>query len=126
YSEQDLRNVDPDRRQRHFTQTADGPWAINRDIRSMVTIRRHDVLHDAFEAHFNLIVCRNVVIYFTEDAKQKLYRRLWQALSPGGYLFVGATEIVTNTAAIGFSSDLLSFYRKDPNATPKGELTRAN
>ena len=58
------------------------------------------------------MVCRNVVIYFTDEAKSALYRRFFGSLSPGGYLFVGGTERIHGAAEIGFENRIPFFYRK--------------
>jgi len=77
-----------------------------------VDFREHNLLADPFEDDFDLIVCRNVVIYFTEEVKRRLYRQFHAALRPGGVLFVGGTEIVPQAQAIGFRSWGMSFYQK--------------
>ena len=61
---------------------------------------------------FDLIACRNVVIYFTEEAKSQLYRRFATALRPGGLLFVGATEAISSPRAIGLEPEQPGFYRR--------------
>jgi chemotaxis protein methyltransferase CheR len=59
-----------------------------------------------------LIICRNVVIYFTAETKDSLYRKFHAALRPGGILFVGATEIISQPQQIGFRGHGISFYQK--------------
>jgi chemotaxis protein methyltransferase CheR len=81
----------------------------------MIEVRRLDLLKDAFPARVELIVCRNVVIYFSEDAKDKLYRRFYASLKPGGYLFVGGTERVAKSAEMGYTNGLPFFYQKPPS-----------
>ena len=75
-------------------------------------IEQHNLLKDRFETGFDLILCRNVVIYFTEEAKDGLYRRFLNSLKPGGVMFVGGTEAILNFRDIGFASYLPFFYRK--------------
>ena len=116
YTAADLRNVDPARRRRWFVERA-GRYAIVPALRRHVQFRAHDLLRDRFESGFDLILCRNVVIYFTEEAKAALYARFAQALRPGGVLFVGGTEIVSGAASLALESFLVSFYRK---ATGRG------
>ena len=67
---------------------------------------------DKFETNIDLILCRNVVIYFTEEAKNKLYQRFLEALKPGGVLFVGGTEAILNFRELGYQSYLPFFYQK--------------
>lgn len=107
----DLKNVSPSRLMRFFEHRGTD-WQVTPAARRRVTFRRHNLLSDPFERGWHLIACRNVVIYFTEDAKQALYRRFFDALVPGGYLFLGATEQILNAAALGFETPRPCFYRK--------------
>lgn len=70
-------------------------WKIDDKIRNMV---RFDILNLLEISHklrnsFDLILCRYVLIYFSDQTKQKVFRDLWNFLKPGGYLILGATEI---------------------------------
>ena len=61
----------------------------------------------------DLIVCRNVVIYFSPEVKTRLYKQFHDALRPGGVLFVGSTEVLSHTSEIGFKPMDISFYRRE-------------
>ncbi|MGV2805543.1 chemotaxis protein CheR, partial [Clostridium perfringens] len=61
---------------------------------------------------YDLIVCRNVMIYFTEGAKHKLYQKFASSLKPGGFLFVGSTEQIFNPGQYNLESNETFFYRK--------------
>jgi len=111
YSKDDVANVPPGMLRRHFEHRDGGYW-VNKEIKRRVTFRYLNLLSDRFERGFDLIVCRNVVIYFTDPVKDKLYRCFYDALRPGGVLFVGGTEIVPKAADIGFQSNGISFYRR--------------
>lgn len=111
YTANELKNIPPARLTKYFKQ-ADGIATISDAIRAKVEFGRHNLLVDKFETGFDLILCRNVVIYFTEEAKDGLYRRFFAALKPGGVLFVGGTEAILNFRDIGFSHYLPFFYRK--------------
>ncbi len=119
YGEQDIRNVSPQRRAQYFTREQER-WRVGPALRQRVRFRRHDLLSDPFGGPWHLILCRNVVIYFTEEAKQDLYRRFLQALAPGGYLFVGAAEQVFGAREMGFEPVYPFFYRR-----PAGRTERA-
>lgn len=111
YSAQEVEKVPPQPLQRYFRERADGHYIIE-GMRQRITFRCHNLLADPFEGTFDLIVCRNVVIYFTAEVKHRLYRQFHQALRPGGILFVGSTEIIPKAASAGFDSVGISFYRK--------------
>ena len=63
-------------------------------------------------AKYDLIMCRNTVIYFTEEVRDALHARLVDALAPGGYLVVGTSERVANPAELGLTSPFHFIYRK--------------
>jgi chemotaxis protein methyltransferase CheR len=69
-------------------------------------------LTDAGETNVDLLVCRNVVIYFTEEAKAQLYRKFQQSLKPNGILFIGSTEQIFQPQEIGFKPSAMFFYQK--------------
>lgn len=112
FSAADMINLSPTRRQAHFDQAGD-TFQPKPHLRARVTFGAHDLLNAAYpRAEYDLILCRNVVIYFTDEAKERIYRGFYQALCPGGVLFVGGTERLSDHRALGF--DLLRpfFYRK--------------
>jgi chemotaxis protein methyltransferase CheR len=111
YTEAQMAGVSDTRRARFFRRVED-KWEARPELQALVTYRRHDLLKDPYERPFDLICCRNVVIYFTEAAKADLYRRFCEALRPAGILFLGATESIPNTRAVGLESVGLTFYRR--------------
>ena len=107
----ELKALDPKRKEKYFTKIADGRYAINDEIKQCVEFKRHNLLKDPFEKGFDLILCRNVVIYFTEEAKDTLYRNFFASLKPGGILFVGATEAILNSRNMGYVNYKPFFYQ---------------
>lgn len=106
-----LKNVPLPLRERYFEQ--DGDFLVVRPfLRSRVRFRQHDLLRDPYEEGFDLILCRNVVIYFTEQAKELLYARFARALRPGGILFTGATEQIFQPQRYGLHSVAPFFYQR--------------
>lgn len=83
-------------RSRYFSTQPDGRWKIADEIRAMVSFRHLNLLKD-FSAlgTFDLILCRNVAIYFQEDAKRDLFNRLARRMAPDGVLLIGSTESIT-------------------------------
>lgn len=111
FAPEDMRNVSAEWRQKYFLHHGDR-YQVKPELKRNITFRKHNLLADPFDAGFHLIVCRNVVIYFTEDAKDRLYARFFQSLVPGGVLFVGSTERIFNYRELGFEMPLSFFYRK--------------
>jgi chemotaxis protein methyltransferase CheR len=97
---------------KYFTEAANYKYLLVDSVKEMVEFRIHDLLADKFEANFDLIVCRNVVIYFTEEAKNELYKRFIAALRPGGYILVGGTEPILQYRMFGLEHVFSSYYQK--------------
>ncbi len=87
-------------------------YRVRDDIKRAVTFRVEDLFNCDYERNFDLIVCRNVTIYFTEDAKRELHGELCASLRPGGYLFVGGTEIIFQAEEMGLENPAPFFYRR--------------
>ena len=110
YNINDIKNVPQQLRDRHFDKNGN-EYKIHDSIKQRVDFRHHDLLKDRYESGFDLIVCRNVVIYFTDEAKLKIYTGFFNSLKTDGYLFVGGTERIHNYKAIGFDNPYPFFYR---------------
>jgi chemotaxis protein methyltransferase CheR len=110
YTQDEIRNLTPEQRERYM-DLGQGNY-VKAKYASRVTFREQNMLQDRFDNGFDLIICRNVVIYFTNDAKQLLYNKFHAALRPGGVLFIGGTEIIPRPTDIGFRNFGISFYMK--------------
>ncbi|MEW6523241.1 MAG: protein-glutamate O-methyltransferase CheR [Bacillota bacterium] len=86
-------------------------YRVHPRVRRLVQFARHDLLRDEFPTGYHLVVCRNVLIYFTEEARAKVCMGFRQALVPGGFLFMGGTETLLNPPAFGFAQFRPFFYR---------------
>ncbi|MGI6128536.1 MAG: CheR family methyltransferase [bacterium] len=106
-----LKNVPPELKERYFTTEGDF-YVAEPTLKGRVRFERHDLLRDPYDTDFDLILCRNVVIYFTEQAKEALYTRFAQALRPGGILFTGATEQIFQPQRYGLKSIAPFFYER--------------
>jgi chemotaxis protein methyltransferase CheR len=79
---------------KHFTQVGE-LWQLNADIRAMVQHRQLNLLQDfSHLGTFDVIFCRNVLIYFDQDAKAAIFDRLARVIEPDGVLTLGAAESV--------------------------------
>jgi chemotaxis protein methyltransferase CheR len=111
YTEAQMAGVSPSRRTRFFRNVG-ANWEAKPELQALITWKRHDLLRDPYERPYDLICCRNVVIYFTEPAKADLYKRFCDALRPGGVLFLGATESIPNVRNVGLLPAGLTFYKR--------------
>jgi chemotaxis protein methyltransferase CheR len=114
YIPYDVRNVPKNILEKYFVQDGAGYW-VNEAIKRKVIFQRRNLLEDTFERNYDLIVCRNVIIYFSEPVRDQLYQRFHQSLKPNGILFLGGSEVVLRPGEQGFNMLRPSFYRKIEN-----------
>ena len=86
-----LRRIRPEWRSKYF-HAAKGIARVNRDIRRLVIFGRSNLVQDAPISHVNLLLCRNLLIYFNPELQRQILARLYYALQPGGILFLGKSE----------------------------------
>jgi chemotaxis protein methyltransferase CheR len=83
------------------------------ELTRMVTFEQGDLLRMPVPREaYDLVMCRNTVIYFTEEVRDQLHARLVETLKPGGYLVVGTSERVADPRALGLTSPFHFIYRK--------------
>jgi chemotaxis protein methyltransferase CheR len=96
YRERAVSAVQAPLRDRYFNRQPDGRLAVGEQLRGLVRFRRHNLAHDpippAGESGFDLIVCRNVLIYFGRELAEQVIEALDRALRPGGMLVLGASD----------------------------------
>ena len=81
--------------------------------------RRQDLFGVDFEREFDLILCRNVVIYFSDEAKTDLNLKFARSLKNDGVMFIGATESMLDAREVGLTKITSAFYRKVPGTAPR-------
>ncbi len=111
YSNQEVRSL-PSRFTRYFSRSGDR-WSLSRKIVEKVTFLYHNLLSDPPFEDCDLILCRNVIIYFSDQGKEIVFRSLSRGLRPGGYLFIGGTEVVLHPARYSLGYISPCFYRKE-------------
>jgi chemotaxis protein methyltransferase CheR len=111
YTDRSLKEVPIDVLSSHFSKETTG-FKVNDDIKKTVRFKHQNLLADRFEEQFDLIICRNVMIYFTEEAKHEIYNKFSRALRSGGVLFVGSTEQIFNPVTYQFEAEDTFFYKK--------------
>jgi len=82
-----------------WIKMSNGTGTMSDPVRDMVRFRRLNLTHDwPFSRQFDIIFCRNVMIYFDLPTKERLVARFANLLKPGGYLYIGHSERVTGSA----------------------------
>lgn len=94
------RGLSPERKEKFFRPTHNpNMMAIDSRVKSMVEFRPMNLLGSyALMGRFDVIFCRNVLIYFSNDVKADILRKLTMCLNPGGYLILGSTETLVGVA----------------------------
>ncbi|MFE4893646.1 CheR family methyltransferase [Peribacillus butanolivorans] len=111
YPERSLNEVPADIKKQYFIKEEDF-YRVDDEIKRRVTFKKQNLLADRFDQEFDLVVCRNVLIYFTEDAKSLLYDKFSASLKSGGVFFVGSTEQIFNPGKYEFETIDTFFYKK--------------
>jgi chemotaxis protein methyltransferase CheR len=113
FSAGDARSVKPGLMDTWFARLPDGRFQAKPELRAMTRFEVGDLLRvQPRPAAYDLVMCRNTVIYFNDEVRDALHARLVTALRPGGYLVVGATERVSDPAGIGLAPTHPFTYRK--------------
>lgn len=111
YSKKSIENVPADFKKKYFEPVA-ASFKISEEIKNCVDFKHFNLLSDRYPNDCDLIVCRNVMIYFTEDAKDQMYKGFNDALIKGGVLFVGSTEQIIMPQRYNFKALKTFFYEK--------------
>lgn len=112
YSDKSLKGLPDEYIRKYFKKISERAYQISDEVKACVEFREHNLLKDDYIPSCDMIVCRNVLIYFTEEAKLDIYKKFNRVLKPGGILFVGSTEQIIQPQSIGFTSYESFFYQK--------------
>ncbi|MFX0115249.1 MAG: CheR family methyltransferase [Candidatus Hodarchaeota archaeon] len=94
YSKDALEETPPEFQLKYFKELEEGRMGIKPPIKAMVQFKQHDLLSSDSIGEFDVIVCRNVLMYFDRDQQDKIYKLFADSLAPGGFLFLGSVEIL--------------------------------
>jgi chemotaxis protein methyltransferase CheR len=112
YHIDEIKNVSAERRNKYFEIEKDKAYFRTSLLKSVV-FKEQNLITDKYEDNFDLIVCRNVVIYFKNEAKNQIYEKFFQSLRQLGILFIGGTEIIPRPNEFGYKSFGVSCYIKE-------------
>lgn len=98
---------------KYFRKLGDSRYQITPELRKEVIFREFNLMTPAFKFRhkFHVIFCRNVMIYFDKETRERLARKFYDALLPGGYLIIGMSETLVNSNT-GFQYVKPSIYQK--------------
>ncbi|MGV8145000.1 MAG: CheR family methyltransferase [Alkaliphilus sp.] len=111
YSSKSIENVPAEFQKKYFSSKGSS-YLISEKIKERVAFKKHNLLKDKYPDQCDLIVCRNVLIYFTEEAKVEIFKKFNDSLINAGILFVGSTEQIILPQRYNFASFKTFFYQK--------------
>ena len=112
YNEEELLPIEQDLKSKYLRSVNSTQQQVTEELRSRIEFKKHNLLEQSFDSDFDLIICRNVLIYFTDPAKDILYHKFAQSLRSGGGLFVGSTEQIFHAETYHLKQIQPFFYQK--------------
>lgn len=112
YSTSQAAGVPPKYLEKYFTFLDEETVAIQERLKKQVVFQHHDLLKDHYQRNFDLILCRNVFIYFTSETQHRLIRNFVQSLKPEGYFIVGSAEQIMDPGKFGLKRVSYCVYQK--------------
>jgi chemotaxis protein methyltransferase CheR len=101
YNENSLKNVDMSIKEYYFLKKGEEYQVIDQ-LKNITHFKRHDLISDPKVGNFDIIVCRNVMIYFKKEIQERLQLGFYQALEKGGFFAIGKAETLLGTASCLF------------------------
>ena len=112
YSDKFVKSLPNDYLNKFFKRIDDKTLQISDQVKACVEFKQHNLLEDTYPNNCDLIICRNVLIYFTEEAKNDIYKKFNTSLKQDGILFVGSTEQIIQSKSLGYDTYKSFFYKK--------------
>jgi chemotaxis protein methyltransferase CheR len=100
-------------RNKYFKSLKDGNWEVKPNLKQMILFRRLNLIQNdfPFKGLFDLILCRNVMIYFDKETQQGLIGRFHRYTEPNGFLFIGHSETLDRSMGL-YKYVMPSIYQK--------------
>lgn len=114
YSKERLRGVGKDMFDKYFEAVDGGKFRLKTQTRALVRFRHHDIVKDQPYMHCDIILCRNLLIYFNKQLQEEVLLKLYESLNPGGFLILGMVESLVGEAMNAFEhvDNRLRIYRR--------------
>ena len=119
YSRQRLKAIDKSLLDKYFLQLDGDKFKLQDSVRSVVRFISHDVIKDKPILHCDIILCRNLLIYFNKELQEEILLKFYEALNTGGFLVLGMVESLVGSTINAFEhlNNPLCIYRKPENKT---------
>lgn len=113
YNQKSISGLPEEFKKKYFSKVGLSNYQISDEIKKCVEFKEGNLLENKYPSNMDLIVCRNVLIYFTDEAKTEVYKKFNASLKSGGFLFVGSTEQIINYRDLNYQSYRSFFYKKN-------------
>lgn len=113
YLDEKVNSLPDNYKKKYFTKNSDGTWKIADIIKKEVTFRKFNLISEVypFKKKFDIIFCRNVMIYFDDITREKLVEKFYNFTAPMGYFFIGHSETLNRTKS-QFKFIMPALYQK--------------
>ncbi len=101
YRENVLKNVDSSTKRNYFLKQGE-TYQVSDQLKNMIRFKRHDMISESLTDHFDLIICRNVMIYFKKEIQEELQLNFHKVLNRGGFFIIGKAETLLGNASSRF------------------------
>ena len=120
YGARQVNGVDAASLEKFFELESDGGHRVRDEVRSLVRFSKFDLMHTPLHVNLDLILCRNVMIYFSRERQQQIHMNFYRALREGGYFISGKSEILQGEPSKVFSvvDTTRRVYQKNKQAIP--------
>jgi len=114
YSIKELKAVDTKLLAKYFEPTDNGEFTLKKTVKDIVRFKQHDIIKDRPFLHCDIILCRNLLIYFNKQLQEEILLKFYGCLNPGGFLVLGMVESLQGAALNVFEhvDDRLRIYRR--------------
>lgn len=112
YNEKSIKGLPEKYVHKFFEKDENDLFWVSESLKRCITFKEHNLLKDPYPSNMDLVVCRNVLIYFTDEAKDEIYKNIARALKKDGVLFVGSTEQIIGSNQYDLESFKSFFYKK--------------
>ncbi|TMN20679.1 CheR family methyltransferase [Lentibacillus cibarius] len=111
YTERSVKGI-PDKLIYKYFKQDENLYSVDQSVKQHVAFKKHDLLADTYPSNVDLIICRNVLIYFTDDAKAAIYTKFSHSLNQHGVIFIGSTEQIFKPDNYGLRLLDTFFYQR--------------
>lgn len=115
YPQRSIKNLPKEMLDKYFISISNDTYKVTDEVKKCVDFMQLNLLRDTYPREMDLIVCRNVLIYFTDEAKYRIYRLFNNSLIKDGILFLGSTEQIIGSSRYGLKPVQTFFYQKCEN-----------